>query len=223
MRVRAVCGLGLFALGVLRACGSDDAAPVAHPPAASDGEASAPEPLPGADGGEDDEGTFDEPDDAGAAAEVDARSSDGGCNQADIEANGTIATARPLASTTDCDKNGNQIRGTIGSASDVDFFHFHGNDNVGCDVNPSAVLNVAGVRLCMYAKCDSEAGSVSCSSGTEDKAPPAGVAGGCCIDGPATLDMKVDCPGLDDSATMFLRTTAIGATSCKPYTIKYHY
>jgi hypothetical protein len=180
----------------------------------------------GGDAGQDDEGdegTFEDPDDAGAASEIDASAGDGGCNQADIEPNGTIATARPLAATRDCDKNGNKIHGTISGAGDVDYFHFHGADTPFCDVNPSATIDIGGVHLCMYAACDSPTGSVSCGAGTLDTAPPAGVAGGCCIDGPATLDMSVNCPGIDDSATMYLRASAIGATVCKTYTITYHY
>jgi len=182
----------------------------------------------GGDGASDDddykEGTFDDgTDDAGANMEFDASAGEGGCNQADIEPNGTVATARPLASTTDCDSNGNKIRGTISGSSDIDYFHFHGNDNFNCQVNPSATIDVSGVRLCMYAKCDNPTGSTSCGSGTADNAPPSGFAGGCCIDGPATLNMGVDCPGLDDSSTIYFKTSAVGSPVCKTYTITYHY
>ncbi len=165
-------------VAVAYACGSSSpAAPSPIPVETADagGEAG-----PAAEAGDEEgnEGTFDG-DDA-SVPEPDAAGADGGCNQADIEANDTPATARPLAATTDCDDKGNKIKGTLASAADVDWFSFHGSDTPTCVVNPTATVSETGLRVCVYVKCDSGQGSVpTCAQGTKDPSPPSGL-DGCC-------------------------------------------
>ena len=154
--------------------------------------------------------------------EPDASGADGGCNQADIEANDTPATSRPLAATTDCDDKGNKNpparsppqRMSIGSS-------FHGSDTRTCVVNPTATVSETGLRLCVYVKCDSGQGSVpTCAQGTKDSSPPSGL-DGCCATTPGSVEASVSCPGTDESTTVMMR---VAASSPAPLTCKWlHY
>ena len=156
----------------------------------------------------------------GRGARAHASGADGGCNQADIEANDTPATSRPLAATTDCDDKGNKIRGTLASATDVDWFSFHGSDTPTCVVNPTATVSEPGLRLCVYVKCDSGQGSVpTCAQGTKAPSPPSGL-DGCCANTPGSVEASVSCPGTDESTTVMMRVAAASPAplTCKPAT-----
>jgi hypothetical protein len=215
-RPRGLVGFVVVLLALpIGACGGDDTVGGAADAGGHDGSPA---------GGEGDAislGDASPDDDGGPVADAGPGGDGGSCRQADIESNGTSALARPLASTTDCDKNGNTIKGTADGAGDVDFFKFHGNDNFNCIVNPQATIAVAGFRLCLFADCDGSGGSVSCKSGT---ATTDGALSGCCVDSPTTQEIGVNCSGFfDDSSTVYIRVQEKTAAVCRNYTVTYHY
>lgn len=141
------------------------------------------------------------------------------------EPNDTIAQAYNLGTISDNDSDGAQVKGTITSPSDVDWYKYHGVDLFGNVVDPTRQLLSPGLRTCKYIECDNaEANVFSCPSGsmpdTQSGHP------GCCWTGasPITLDLTCGSSSLDsDNATVYVRVDDPTALVCQAYTLSYHY
>jgi hypothetical protein len=146
----------------------------------------------------------------------------GGCVDADTEPNNSEATAHALGSVTDCDWKGSTITGTINGPADEDWFWFHGNDNVGCQVNPTFKVTPASTLIvCAYFKCDSGSTEVTCDSNSQTALSTSGMKG--CCSSAASFAPKLNCTGtLEDSGNVYLRARS-SMNSCLSYKIEYHY
>lgn len=179
--------------------------------------------YPDVDGGDEEDAALDGFADASKKDAGDAgKKPDGGpgtCNEQDTEPNDTEATAEQLGDISDCDSAGGSIVGTFKAAGEIDWFAFHGKDQFGCSVNPTATTQ-ADVRICMYASCGSGGtGIASCPKGSAETGGT-----GCCVDGPGTVEAEVNCPGINDSSDVEIKVTPLTpGMTCTQYSIDYHY
>jgi hypothetical protein len=148
------------------------------------------------------------------------------CNDPGPEPNDTLPQATPTCSSppceiTDCDGSGSTLTGVIGPG-DVDLHAYFGNDNVGCIVNATATTKDAGYRLCVFLQCAGGAATEiqSCKSGSQQATGPGGL-GGCCVEAPGTAEVQHNCPGLDESAGVYIQIDQ--ASSCASYSVDYHF
>jgi hypothetical protein len=131
---------------------------------------------------------------------------------------------------TDCDSTGSSgfggplaAAGGVVGPGDVDFFHFHGEDKIGCIVDPTVSTPDLGFRLCEYVACDISATQFkSCKKGTHVKSPNG--LDGCCTTAPGEVSLDYTCKdtvSLTDTATIYIGVDQ--ATACTPYTVDYHF
>jgi hypothetical protein len=145
------------------------------------------------------------------------------CTGSQWEPNGSEGSAEWIGDITDCDGTGGSFSGVLGGGADVDWWHYSGTDKFGCSVDPTASTS-SGVRLCMYVACKGGATELKgCTKGAPSKSPSGNV--GCCADyaGAVALDFKCTLLGTDDSADVYLKLDDPSATTCKPYTVAYHF
>jgi hypothetical protein len=129
--------------------------------------------------------------------------------------------ATPLPDINDCDSNGSSVSGVVAGASDVDFFHFVGTDTIACVVDPTAMIDAAGLRLCVFLSCRHGATNLKgCPSG-DPALSPAGFSGCCSTSG--TVQASISCFVGDDSADVYLSVAEPVGDECVPYRISYHY
>ena len=148
---------------------------------------------------------------------------EGACPADPNESNATEATATNLGGIEDCNKDGSMLSGILDGEDDVDWFRYSGDDVAFCTVDPARTLAVDGpVRFCKFAECESGVGGteVSCPVGVTESVSPDGRPGCCSDDGFAFEDLN--CPGLDDDATIYLRFDE-AVSDCGAYTLSYHY
>jgi len=137
------------------------------------------------------------------------------CPDTSAEPNGSEDHATYLGGIDDCNGDGSSVTGIL-SANDADWFRYKGNDTFFCDVDPSATVTANGdYRLCAFASC-----GVKCPSGTSHATSPGGRQG-CCASN--SFKIEVNCPGIDDDATVYLRLDKPGEERCVKYTLSYHY
>jgi hypothetical protein len=148
------------------------------------------------------------------------------CNDPGPEPNDSLPQATPTCSAPpceidDCDGSGSTVTGTIGP-DDVDLHAYFGNDNVGCQVNASVSTEDSGYRLCLFTQCADGAQTtlIACHEGSTQEAGPSGYQG-CCVTAPGTVEVEHDCPGLDESAGVYIRIDE--ANACVDYSVDYHY
>lgn len=173
-----------------------------------------------------DSGSADAPSDSGSEvaseAGTDARPT---CAMEESEPNNSLPSAINLKEIDDCDGSGSSFKGVVSGSSDPDFFHYKGNDKVGCVVDATASTKTAGVRLCVYVTCAAGTTELkSCKKGTRETSP-GGVAG-CCSIGPGEVVVEHGCPlvGTSDSADVYMRVDAPGGGSaCTAYDVSYHF
>lgn len=92
---------------------------------------------------------------SGSAGSAGTAGAGGNCIQADGEVNDSSDLAIEKAGITDCDGAGSSFSGTLKTSADQDWFKFHGNDNVGCQVNPTFEPSSTGTLVvCAYFECD---------------------------------------------------------------------
>jgi hypothetical protein len=147
------------------------------------------------------------------------------CDDPGPEPNDTLPQATPTCSTppceiSDCDGAGSTLTGTIGPA-DVDLHAYFGNDSLGCSVNATATTKDTGYRLCVFVQCAGGADTElqSCKSGSQATGP-SGLQG-CCVVAPGSAEVKHNCPGLDDSAGVYIQIDQ--ASTCIDYSVDYHF
>lgn len=136
------------------------------------------------------------------------------------EPNNSQGSATQLGQITDKDGDGGTVCGVLGSVDDVDWFVFGGEDVPLGVVDPTRTLiATAGARLCVYAHCESGGTSVGCFLDTPDTAP--GGDKGCC--GVGTVSPNINCDGLDDSATVWIKVEHTNGLACEEYQLDYHF
>ncbi|MGC4079464.1 MAG: hypothetical protein QM702_20975 [Rubrivivax sp.] len=128
----------------------------------------------------------------------------------------------------DCDVNMGSITSLLSGAPDTDYFKFTGNDVIGCAVDPTAQIDVAGVELCVFVACKTAGSTITlngCTGGTAAQGTPAGTVG-CCTQTKTPVTVDYDCSGSDDSANVTLRAKRPAGSSdntCTPYHVSYHF
>jgi len=105
----------------------------------------------------------------------------------------------------------------------VDWYSIEVSDVIGCSVDPSFdVTSVENVHLCAYFACKGGSGAeVTCPMGSD----PGSIGGypGCCSSTPP-LEPDVNCAGtIDEAATIYLQVSWPANSSCKDYSVAYHY
>jgi hypothetical protein len=140
------------------------------------------------------------------------------CTDPGFEPNESESSATDLGAYTDCDGTGTSISAMLDGDSDVDFYFFDGTDESGCLVDPTGITG-AGVRLCLFATCPGA--SVSCSAGQSATSP--GGHAGCCTPSGGTVTLDVNCSGLSDDSTVYIRVDQPTTNACTPYSVDFHY
>ncbi|MBL8942834.1 MAG: hypothetical protein JNK45_06800 [Myxococcales bacterium] len=147
------------------------------------------------------------------------------CNVDGYEPNDDEASAADLGVLGDGDDPGS-IAGELDHDTDVDWFTYAGEDNlgVGPGVAPTRNLDAdGGLRLCKFLECPSGIADteVTCPDGSDLAQSPGGRPG-CC--GAASIAMPdFNCAGTtDDSAQVYIRVDN-AALQCVQYTISYEY
>jgi hypothetical protein len=157
---------------------------------------------------------------------IDAADAAPTCADSEQEPNNSVPSAVPLRATeiTDCDNQGGTFKGVVAGGTDVDFFHYHGKDTALCRTDVTASTKSPGVRLCAFVVCYKGTTEIkSCPKGTPATAP--GGVNGCCADANGDVEVEHTCPliGADDTADVYMRLDAEGATACMPYEVSYHF
>lgn len=146
------------------------------------------------------------------------------CAMEDGEPNNSLPSATPLKEIDDCDGSGGSFKGVLSGQTDPDFFHYKGNDKVGCVVDATASTK-SSVRLCVFVACAAGTTDLkSCKKGMRETSP--GGVLGCCSDGPGEVVVEHTCPlvGTSDSADVYMRVDAPGSGSaCTEYDVAYHF
>lgn len=144
------------------------------------------------------------------------------CEDYGPEPHETQQAAYSLGQITDADSSGSYVCGTIVGADDVDWYQYSGYDALFNQVDPTRTLvaeSDAG-RLCVYLQCDKGGTTVVCDAKDTPDTAPMGQQG-CC--GTGTVSPYLDCGGLDDSATVWIRVDNPDGLACIPYRVDYHY
>ena len=138
------------------------------------------------------------------------------------EPNDSEQTAKNLGTIDDCDGSGSSFAGVLNGPDDLDWFKYSGQDAFGCSVGPSrSVTFMQPARICKFIQCEGSGDpSFTCPGGTSGATSPAGYPGCCGTDG---FDMDIDCSGIDDNATVYIRIDNPNGEDCIPYSVSYHY
>ncbi len=134
------------------------------------------------------------------------------------------ATAKDLGDITDNNDDFFEQGGVLSGSSDVDWYTWHGADTLGYVAEPTFTLVTGDQRNCMFFECDDGGVAqtkVDCPVGTDFAISPM-LRPGCC--GAASfLIGDLNCPGNDESATMWLRVDKSVADSCSIYAVKLNF
>jgi hypothetical protein len=142
------------------------------------------------------------------------------CVEPGPEPNDSQAEATQLGMISDNDADGGTVCGVLSSPTDVDWYVYGGLDKLGNVVDPTRTLTAAAnARLCVYARCTATGTSISCLQGAKDTAPQG--QNGCC--GAGKIAPYVNCEGLDDSMTVWIKVENNDALACLPYQLDYHF
>jgi hypothetical protein len=142
------------------------------------------------------------------------------CTNEASESNNTQSSAVQLGTITDDDDDGGAVCGVLDGPDDVDWYVFGGEDKVLHVVNPTRSLSAnANAKLCVYARCVNSGTSVACFGESKDTAPQGQL--GCCSFGKVTP--TIECDGLDDSATIWIKVENSDALQCVEYELEYHF
>ncbi|MFO0549102.1 MAG: hypothetical protein U0271_11995 [Polyangiaceae bacterium] len=144
----------------------------------------------------------------------------------DAEPNDDVGSAYDLGEITDADSSGGDFTGVIATGGDVDWFRYHGVDDVGSTVDPGRQITATGVEICKFIDCDSgRSNDFTCPAGTTPTID--GSLTGCCWNDNAAhaIDLTCGATGLDsDNATVYMRLQSDGTLSgCAAYVLNYHY
>lgn len=147
------------------------------------------------------------------------------CTDAGPEPNNTVATATSacptvLCNISDCNFAGSSVSGVVKPGGDVDFFKYKGLDDI-CIVDPTVSTTTSGIQACVFAVCnDNSAAFKSCKQGTQ---ATEGAMTGCCTSTVGSAQVEINCPGINDSATVYIRVKGNNTNSCTPYDVSYHF
>jgi len=134
------------------------------------------------------------------------------------------ATAKDLGDITDNNDDFFEQGGVLSGSSDVDWYTWHGADTLGYVAEPTFTLVSGSQRNCMFFECDDGGVAqtkVTCPVGTDFAISPM-LRPGCC-GAESFLIGDLNCPGNDESATMWLRLDKSVADSCSPYDVKLNF
>jgi hypothetical protein len=142
-------------------------------------------------------------------------------DETEEEPNDSEATARDLGTINDDDDKGASFTGVLNGADDADWYKYHGVDNFPYTVDPTRTVSfMMAARICKYAQCENDSDpSVTCPGSTTTDTSPDGRKG-CC--GSGGFSIGIDCTGMDDNATVYIRIDEASA-DCVPYSVMYHY
>lgn len=164
---------------------------------------------------------------ASSSASVGSSSSGGSCEDSGPgEPNESEAKAHDLGTITDDDADAVSVSGVIAGDGDEDWYRYTALDELFGVVDParSMVQSETGLVLCKYVECaDGLSGTeVTCEDGSSSDVTSAGRPG-CCKG--SDFGMTIECPGANDSATIYLRLLQPSATpaTCNAYKITYHF
>jgi hypothetical protein len=164
--------------------------------------------------------------DGGAAASSSSHAASTGSGQpacddtGQAEPNDGEGSAGDIGVLDDCDGSGGYLEGVL-SGNDVDWYTYQGNDGFGCVVDASRSIESDGeVRVCQFFDCSGEMVDIGCPEGTAAETSPEG-RNGCCSQDP--FEVGIDCPGLNDSANVYVRVDKPPAYACVHYTLTLHY
>ncbi len=142
------------------------------------------------------------------------------CTDPGPEPNDSQSMATQLGTISDNDADGGFVCAALASPTDVDWYMFSGVDKLGNAVDPTrTMIATSQGRLCVYARCVGTGTTVSCFQGTKDTAPQG--QNGCC--GQGTIAPYVNCDGLDDSMTVWIKVENQNGLECLPYELDYHF
>lgn len=137
------------------------------------------------------------------------------------ETNDTESKAYSLGAIDDCDGSGSSVLGVIAGAGDVDWYKFTGDDVSFCSVDATRDLTASeALRICKYAQCVNGTATPDCPDGTAADTSPDGRPGCCALQG---FSMGVDCSGLDDDASIYIRIDSLDDAQCVSYSLDFHY
>ncbi len=133
-------------------------------------------------------------------------------------------SAQDLGDITDNDDDFIEQSGVLSGTSDVDWYTWHGADTALYIAEPTFTLVSGTQRHCLFLECDdggvAQTG-VDCPEGSDFAISPK-LRPGCCS--AASFQIKdLNCPGNDESVTMWLRVDKAAADMCSPYTFQAHF
>ena len=133
-------------------------------------------------------------------------------------------SAQDLGDITDNDDDFIEQSGVLSGTSDVDWYTLHGADTALYIAEPTFTLVSGTQRHCLFLECDdggvAQTG-VDCPEGSDFAISPK-LRPGCCS--AASFQIKdFNCPGNDESVTMWLRVDKAAADMCSPYTFQAHF
>ncbi len=133
-------------------------------------------------------------------------------------------SAKDLGDITDNNDDFFEVTGILSGNADADWYTWHGADKLGYIAEPTFTLVSGAQRHCMFFVCDDGGAAqtkVSCPVGTDFVISPL-LRPGCC--GAASFVIgELNCPGNDESATMWLRVDKAAADTCSTYTFKLNF
>lgn len=147
------------------------------------------------------------------------------CTGSENEPNDTRVTAAKLKDINDCDSSGGTLKGIVAGGADTDWFTYTGSDTFACRTDVVASTK-SGVRLCVIASCKNGATAFkSCAKGL--KTTVAGLEGCCSGPGGTSADVELEhsctLAGTSDDAEVYMRVDDPSGTTCKAYTVTYHF
>ena len=144
------------------------------------------------------------------------------CTGDAYEPNDTQVTATPLPGIDDCDSSGSTVTAVSSGTGDPDWMHYFGTDTVGCVVDPTAQIDAAGLRLCIFIICPTGITTIqSCTNGSPGSSPAD--TPGCCTTSTTAMTVQMSCGGTSDSADVYIRVDQPDSNQCVPYDVAYHF
>lgn len=146
---------------------------------------------------------------------------EGSCDS-DVGEPNTEAEASFVGSIADCDVSTLQVSGVLGSELDTDYYYLEGTDEPLCDVSPTVTLEeTSSFRTCLFLSCVEGSTELTCPSGAVAATSESGHPGCCTTSEGLTLE-NVNCTGLSDDATVWLRLDQ-AQQSCVTYSASITY
>jgi len=147
------------------------------------------------------------------------------CDPDRFEPNDDEATATDLGRIDDLDSSGGTVEGSLDSDSDVDWYRYAGDDDIGSVVDPARTLVAsAGIRMCKFFECDNGLAQTEfdCPDGA-DYALSSMARPGCCSTSGEIALPELNCADVsEDNAAVYIRID-LPEQVCTTYELSYHY